>query len=36
MTMPQATIIVGSQIDGRSFFSSKLLGTSKAAYLLRS
>ena len=30
--MPQATMIVGSQILGRSFFNSKLDGTSNAAY----
>jgi hypothetical protein len=33
ITIPQATIIVGSQIEGRSFFRSRLLGTSNAAYV---
>jgi hypothetical protein len=33
MTMPHATMIVGSQILGRNFFSSRFEGTSKAAYV---
>lgn len=33
MTMPHATMIVGSQIDGRSLLSSRLDGTSNAEYL---
>lgn len=31
ITTPQATIMDGSQREGRSFLRSKLLGTSKAA-----
>jgi hypothetical protein len=33
MTIPHATMILGSQTLGRNFFNSKLLGTSNAAYV---
>ena len=33
MTVPHATMIVGSQIDGRNFFKSRFEGTSKAQYV---
>jgi hypothetical protein len=32
-TMPQATIMEGSQIEGLNFFNNMLLGTSKAQYV---
>jgi hypothetical protein len=33
MTIPHATMMVGSQIDGRSFLSKRFDGTSKKAYV---
>jgi hypothetical protein len=32
-TVPHASMIVGNQMEGRSFFNIMLLGTSKNAYL---
>lgn len=32
-TMPQATMMDGSQIEGLNFFNNMLLGTSKAQYV---